>query len=123
MLTVEEKAKIVKFVYECGSIIKAQRRFYREMKEPAPERHSILRWVRQFEKSGTIVKSKSNKSCGRPKLDHEKINEVHELFLIDPKASIRRASCELFISRSSVHRILHNELKLKAYKVQMVQTS
>ena len=123
MLTVEEKAKIVKFVYECGSIIKAQRRFCREMKKPSPERHSILRWVRQFEKSGTIVKSKSSKSSGRPKLDHEKINEVHELLLIDPKASIRRASCELFISRSSVHRILHNELKLKAYKVQMVQTS
>ena len=69
MLTVEEKAKIVN---ECGSIIKAQRRFCREMKKPAPERHSILRWVRQFEKSGTIVKSKSSKSSGRPKLDHEK---------------------------------------------------
>jgi transposase len=73
MLTVEEKAKIIKFVYECGSIIQAQRRFYREMKKKAPERHSILRWVRQFEKSGAILKSKSS---GRPKMNQEKINEV-----------------------------------------------
>ena len=35
MTSTQEKAKIVRFVHECGSIIQAQRHFQHEMNKPA----------------------------------------------------------------------------------------
>ena len=108
MSSPNEKAKIVQFVHESGSIIAAQRRFRLEMNKPAPERHSIRRWVNQFQTTGTVLKGKST---GRPKKSLERMNVVRDAFTKSPKKSIRRGEAELGIPRSSVHRILHSELK------------
>jgi hypothetical protein len=44
-----------------------------------------------------------------------------EAFQRNPTKSIRRASLELNIPRSTVHKVLHKRLRLYAYKVQIVQ--
>ena len=77
MSYLNEKAKIVQFVHESGSIVAAQRRFLIEMNNPAPERHSTGRWVNQFQTTGTVLKGKST---GRPKKSLERVNVVRDGF-------------------------------------------
>ena len=48
------------------------------------------------------------------------VNAVLEAFTNSPKKSIRRASLELNVLKSSVHDILHKELRFKCYKMQTV---
>ena len=78
MTSPQEKAKIVGFVHECGSIVQAERCFQRGMNKPAPERHSIQRWVDQFEATGSVLKGKS---AGRPRKSNERVNVVLEVFI------------------------------------------
>jgi hypothetical protein len=44
-----------------------------------------------------------------------------EAFQRSPTKSIRRASLELKIPRSTVYKVLHKRLRLYTYKVQIVQ--
>lgn len=108
MSTIQEKAKIVRLVHECGSIAKAQRRFVLEQNKPAPHRHSIRRWVKQFEETGSVTKKKSS---GRPRRSVERAKIIREAFHNCSKMSIRTASLELNIPKSSIHRILREELR------------
>jgi len=39
----------------------------------------------------------------------------------NPRKSIRRASKQLQIPRSTIHKVLHRKLRLTAYKVQLLQ--
>jgi hypothetical protein len=71
MATVEDKAKLVKFVHETGSIVAAQRRFRREFGRAPPHRNSIKKWVKQF--SGDV---KNKKSPGRPKIFDQSVDNV-----------------------------------------------
>ena len=56
MASVQEKAELVKFVHECGSIVAAQRRYRLEFNRAPPHRNSIRRWVKQFSESGDVKK-------------------------------------------------------------------
>lgn len=107
MSTTQDKAKIVRLVHECGSIAKAQKCFTLELNKPAPHRHSIRRWVKQFEETGSVMKKKSS---GRPRRSIERAKIIKEAFHNCSKMSIRTASLELNIPKSSIHRILREEL-------------
>jgi hypothetical protein len=48
-------------------------------------------------------------------------NAVQQFFTVNPRASIRQCSRELDVSYGSVHRILKDKLKMKAYKISKVQ--
>ena len=109
MSSTQDKAKMVRLVHECGSIAKAQKRFAIEQNKPAPHRHSIRRWVKQFEETGTVAKKKSS---GRPRRSIERAKIIKEAFHNCSKMSIRTASLELNIPKSSIHRILREELRL-----------
>jgi hypothetical protein len=73
--------------------------------------------VNKFSETGNVLKGKSP---GRPRQPKETVNAVREAFVRSPKKSIRRAAGELDISYSAVHKILHKDLKFKAYKIQVL---
>ena len=49
------------------------------------------------------------------------VERVRQCFSNDSKQSLRRAAAELQLAKSSVHRILHNELGFSCYKIQVLQ--
>jgi len=118
MVSVADKAKLVQFVHETGSIITAQRRFKREFNKPPPNRKSIRRWVKQFREVGDV---KKRKSPGRRTVSNHRVEDVREAMLLSPHTSVRRLSLQLEIPRSTVHKILHESLGFRSYKIQVVQ--
>ena len=118
MASVEEKAKLVKFVHETGSIVAAQRRFRLQFNRVPPHRHSIRKWVKQFSEIGDV---KNKKSPGRPRIPDETVDAIRTAMLFSPHTSVRRLALQLQIPSSTAHKILHSKLKFRAYKFQVVQ--
>ena len=58
---------------------------------------------------------------GRLRTSEENIERVRQAFEHFPMKSIRTAARQLELPRSTVHKILHKNLRLYAYKVQMLQ--
>ena len=69
-------------------------------------------------KTGSIL---DRKRSGRPSIDEETVDAVRVAFHRSPRKSIRVASNELAIPRSTVHKVLHKRLRLHTYKLQIVQ--
>ena len=118
MAAIANKAKLVRFVHETGSIIAAQRRYRRECNKSPPHRNSIRKWVKQFSEVGDV---KNRKSPGRPNVSNQRVDDVRAAVLLSPHTSIRRLSLQLQIPLSTVHEILHQRLKFPSYRIQVVQ--
>ena len=58
---------------------------------------------------------------GRPRTSEENIKRVRQAFQRSPMKSIRTAARQLELPRSTVYKVLHKNLRLYAYKVQMLQ--
>ena len=58
---------------------------------------------------------------GRPRTSEENIERVRQAFQCSPMKSIRTAARKLKLPRSTVHKVLHKNFRLYAYKVQMLQ--
>ena len=61
------------------------------------------------------------KGAGRPQILEEEIESVRVAYTRSSRKSIRRASTQLQIPRSTIHKVLHRNLPLYAYKVQLLQ--
>ncbi|PSN52514.1 hypothetical protein C0J52_11229, partial [Blattella germanica] len=57
---------------------------------------------------------------GRPRVSHERVEEVRDAFVRSPSKSIRVASRQLNMSISTVHKVLRKRLHLYAYKLQLL---
>ena len=91
-------------------------RFKPVNKKMVPHVMAFSRIVNKFMKKGTVENCKQD--CGRKSLPDDKISDVKKHFESNPKSSLRKASIELNMSVSSVHKTL----KFKAYKPTLVQT-
>ncbi|CAK9817074.1 Transposable element Tc3 transposase [Anthophora quadrimaculata] len=120
--TLQQRIHIIQTYYENGrSLIST----YRKLRNyfgvnNRPNQSSIQRLVKKFEETGCVVdKPKS----GRPKTvrTNENIAAVCESVKNEPTTSISRRSQELGISYGSVWRILHADLHLPAYRIQLTQ--
>ena len=58
---------------------------------------------------------------GRPRTSEENIERVRQAFQRSPIKSICTAARQLELPRSTVHKVLHKNLRLYAYKVQILQ--
>ena len=67
--------------------------------------------------TGTVFDTRS----GRPRTSEENIERVRQAFQRSPMKSIRTAARQLELSHSTVYKVLHKNLRLYAYKVQMLQ--
>ena len=63
------------------------------------------------------------KGAGQPQTSKEKIESVQVAYTRSPRTSICRASTQLQIPHSTIHKLLHRNLQLYAYKVQLLQAS
>ena len=68
--------------------------------------------------TGSIL---DRKRSGRPSINEKTVDVVRVVFHRSPRKSIRVASNELAIPRSTVYKVLHKRLRLHAYKLQIVQ--
>jgi len=104
--------------WELKSIILVQGRYRMQYGKDPPTRQSIRRWCREFQATGSVLHCKR---AERPSLSDIDVTRVNAAFLLSPLMSIRRASLELQIPRSTVRKVLHTCLKMLPYKLQIVQ--
>ena len=117
MLTIQQKAQCVLWYNELKSPTAVQRKFRNEFGQDPPYTNSIKRWFKNFMETGSIL---DRKRSGRPSIDEETVDAVRVAFHRSPRKSIRVASNELAITRSTVHKVLYKRLRLHAYKLQIV---
>lgn len=120
--TLQQRVYIIKTYYENGRSLKNTHRKIRDFfgVNNRPNQSSIQRLVKKFDETGCVTdKPKS----GRPKTvrTNENIAAVSESVENEPTTSISRRSQELGISYGSLWRILHKDLHLHAYKIQLTQ--
>ena len=68
--------------------------------------------------TGTVFDTRRS---GRPRTSKENIERVRQAFQRSLMKSIRTAARQLELPRSTAHEVLHKNLRLYAYKVQMLQ--
>ncbi|PSN34312.1 hypothetical protein C0J52_25945 [Blattella germanica] len=101
------------------SVVAVRRAFRRQFGRPAPSETSIRRWYEQLRDRGCICHQ--GKGCvGRPSLNEETIERVRDSFIRSLNKSVRRASQQLQIPKSTVWKIARKRLQLFSYKLQMV---
>ena len=110
MATVAEKSRVVWWY--------AERRFRREYQRDPPNAKTIRVWKHNFLETGSVAKKHGG---GRKSVSEDNVQRISETFLRSPRKSIRRASQELAIPKSTVHRVVRKRLKLYAYKLQLLQ--
>ena len=98
MLSIQQKAKCVLWYHKLKSPIAVQRKFINEFRQDPPYTNSIKRWFKNFMETGSIL---DRKRSGRPSIDEETVDAVRVAFHCSPKKSIRVASNELAIPRST----------------------
>ena len=123
--TGEQRAFCVKNVYKNNDSYVTVRRLFRveyglhRMSE-CPSVNLMKAWVKKFEQTGSTT---NIKQTGRPRSrrSEENIREIEISVRNDPESSTRKRSAALAIPRTSLRRILHLDLKLHPYKLQIVQ--
>ena len=126
--SIEERTFCVTLYLETKSLKTVQVRYCRSFNfNNFSHKFQITHWVKTFKDTGTLITStkKGQKSRSGRKLtarSPENVDAVRDSVGWRPKKSLRRCSQELGPSRSSVHRILKNDLQLYPYRIQIKQT-
>lgn len=100
------------------SVTVVRRAFRSRFGVKAPHYHSIMRWCKQFENTGSIHKGKPT---GRPRTPNDSVDRVRQAFENTPIMSTNQASRQLAISQSTVWRILTKILQMRPYKFALHQ--
>jgi len=105
-----------------GSITENQRGFRRERnQQEVPSPNAIHRWIRQWCEEGSVT---CKKPPGRPSSVRtpDNIGRVLASVIRSPRRSARKHAQALHMSDRSVWRILHSDMSLHQYKLQVVHT-
>ena len=116
--TVQQKVQCCYWLAEFKNPKIVERRFRQQWPEKQPpDRHSITTWHRKLLETGSLVE----KSSRGKKVTEAQVNRIQHAFQQSPSKSLRRASRELVIPKSTIQDVLHKRLRLRAYKIQLVQ--
>lgn len=124
--TLEQRWEILKnagknyFQSECcvtETVRKLKRNFGRH---EAPTAAGVRKFVKKVRETGMLIDNRSYPRV-RPVRSVENIAAVAESVRQNPRTSTHHRSQQLNISRTSLRRILHKDLGLFAYKVQLTQ--
>ena len=118
MTTPQEKAQCVSWFIETKSDVQTQRNYRSKYGRDPPSRPSIRLWHKKFMETRTVFDTRRS---GRPRTSEENIERVRQAFQRSSMKSIHTAARQLELLRSTVHKVLHKNLRLFAYKVQMLQ--
>ena len=81
-------------------------------------RNLLFAWHKKFMETGSVLQ---RKQAGRRQILKDEIESVQVAYTRCPRKSIRGASTQLQILRSTIHNALHRNSRLYAYKVQLLQ--
>lgn len=113
------RATIVELYFKTDSLVKAQRAFRRERNcRFAPCKNTIRRLVKNFRGKGSVVKKRYSTHQSAKKT--EAIEQVQQSVSANRRKSSRKIARETRVPRTTVRRILHQDLGLFPYKIQMV---
>ena len=118
MTTAQEKVLCVSWFIETKSDVQTRRNYRSKYGRDPPSRPSIRLWHKKFMETGTVFDARRS---GRPRTFEVNIERVRQAFQRSPMKSIRTAATQLDLSRTTVHKVLHKNLRLFAHKVQMLQ--
>ena len=118
MSTLQENAQCVSWFKETKSVIQAQQNFIRKYGRKPPARSTIRAWHEKFMETGSMLQ---RKGASRPQISEEEIESVQVAYTRSSRKSIRRASTQLQIPRSTILKVLHRNLRLYAYKEHLLQ--
>ena len=116
-----DRAAAVKMYYREGSIVeRSQRPLRRELGwRRIPVRRELKCWARRFEETGSVARATHQGS--RLRISSETISKVKLAIFRNPRLSVRQLSVRTGVRRSTVHKILQQQLQLHPYKLQHVQ--
>ena len=117
MSTPLEKAQCVSWFIKTKSDIQAQRNFRRKFGRKPAARPTIRAWHKKFMQTGSVLQ---RKEAGRPQISEE-IESVRVAYTRSRRKSMCVASTQLQFPRSTIHKVLHRNVQLYAYKVQLLQ--
>ena len=121
--SVQERTKIVELYFATKSPTLVQRQFQRKFPgKKILHHHTITRLIEKFRNTGSVVNNNKG-HCG-PKFTARTpahVQDVRARLQQSPRKSTRRLSQQVGISSRSVRRIIHGDLKLFPYKVQILQ--
>jgi len=104
-------------------VILTQRQCRRDFgRDKVPERRTTERLVAKFRETGSVANAnKGHSRRTRSVQTPNNIKNLREWLAESPRKATRRLSQEVGISRSSLLRILHEDLELFPYKIQILQ--
>ena len=114
--------------YKLHSYNAVQNKFSQDFNEPkAPSKSIIYGWIKKFEQEGTVKNLNSKldgrlSHSGRKKIRTDEVIEaVRQSVLHSPKRSTRKRCQLVGLSRTTLLRVLHDDLRLYAYHIQIHQ--
>src|SRR5215469_8197124 len=110
MADISYQANLVRFVYDSGSIITAQRRHRREFSKTPPHKNLIIKWFKQFNEIGNIKKENDQKGLR----NLTSADDVRAAMLLSRHATVRRFSLQSPIPMPTVRGILHQRLEFRS---------
>ena len=111
MSTPQEKAQCVSWFIETKSDVQTQRNYKSKYGRDPPSRPSIRLWHKKFMETETVFNTRRSE---RPKTSEKNIEHVRQAFQRSPMKSIRTAARQLELPHSTVHKVLHKNLRLYA---------
>jgi len=120
--TLQQRFQIIQIYFENGSSIRATYRRLRDFYEARnrPSEQAIRRIVDRF-RSTFSLHDAITPTRQRNARNEDNIAAVSKSVTADPNASIRRRSQETGLSQSTLWNILHKDLDMYPYKIQLVQ--
>ena len=121
--TMQQRIKIVEAYFSTKSVVQIQRQYTRDFgRGRVPARRTIECLIAKFKETGSVGNN-NNGHSGRLILARtpKRIETLRGCLQESPRKSTCRFSQEVGISKTSVIRILHQDLKLFPYKIQILQ--
>ena len=115
----EQRVKVIQAYYENG---RSNQNAYRALRDffgqfDRPNVRTIAKIVEQFEQTGSVEDVRTPVHARTA----ENIAAVRDSVAEEPSTSTRRRAQQLHLSRSSLMNIMHKDLHLHAYKVELTQ--
>ena len=119
--TTQQRIKIIEAYFATKSVLLTQRQSRRDLdRNNIPDRRRIQHLVAKCRKTGNVADAHKGRHCSSFAIIPENIQNLRERLTESPRNSTRHLWQETAISRASVLRILHDNVKLFSYKVQIL---
>ena len=119
----QQRIQIVEAYFATKSVVQTQRQYARDFgRGHVPARRTIERLIAKFKETGSVGNNNKKGHSGRPISAHtpNRIETLRDRLQESPRRSTRRLSQEVGISKTSVIRILRQDLKRFPYKIQIL---